>query len=85
MKEFKYKIKDKLGIHARPAGLLVKCVKESGASVTITKENNSVDASKLLAVMGMGIKFGNEVTVSIDGESQDIALEKIKTFFEENL
>lgn len=61
MKTFEYTITDPVGIHARPAGLLVKAVKEHASKVTITKKNpdgteKSADAKKLLALMNLGIK-----------------------------
>lgn len=48
MKEFTYIITDAEGIHARPAGELVKKAKEFAASVTIMKEGKKADAKKLL-------------------------------------
>lgn len=83
MKTFNYVITDEVGIHARPAGLLVKAVKELGAKVTITKGDKSAEAQKLMAVMALGVKKGDEVTVSVDGD--DAAFDAVKKFFEENL
>ena len=54
MKEFTYTIQEKVGIHARPAGLLVKEVKKYQSTVTIVKDDKSVNAVKLMALMGMG-------------------------------
>lgn len=85
MKTFTYTIKDKLGIHARPAGMVVKVVKETGCKVTIKKGSQVVDLSKLIAVMGLGIKCGDTVTVTTEGENEDLALLSIQHFFEENL
>lgn len=85
MKSFSYEVKDKLGIHARPAGLLVKCVKESGSAVQIKKEDKTVDASRLMAVMGLGVKCGHTVDVTVEGGNEEAAFELIKKFFEENL
>ena len=83
MNSFNYTITDEVGIHARPAGLLVKAVKEIGAKVTITKGDKSAEAQKLMAVMALGVKQGEEVTVTVDGDEE--AFNKIKKFFEENL
>ena len=86
MKQFTYKIKDELGIHARPAGLLVKLVKEYGDTViTITKDNKSVKASQLMKLMGMGIKQGNEIVVAAEGPAEDEAIAAVQKFLEENL
>lgn len=56
MKEFKYVIKDAEGIHARPAGELVKAAKEFTCSITITKDGKSGDCRKIFGLMGLGVK-----------------------------
>ena len=66
MKEFTYTIKEPVGIHARPDGLLVKEVKGYQSTVTIIKGDKSVNAVKLMALMGMGIKCGDTVTVQVE-------------------
>ena len=85
MKEFNYTVKDELGIHARPAGMLVKEVKNFQSKVTLEKDGKSVDASRLMAVMSMGVKKDMTVKVTVEGEDEDAAYEAIKTFFETNL
>lgn len=85
MKEFSYTVKDELGIHARPAGMLVKEVKNFQSKVTLEKDGKSVDASRLMAVMSMGVKKDMTVKVTVEGEDEDAAYEAIKAFFETNL
>ena len=86
MKQFTYTIKDELGIHARPAGLLAKAAKAYGdTTVTVTKDGNTVKASQLMKLMGLGVKQGNEVTVAAEGPAEDEAIAAMQKFFEENL
>ena len=85
MKSFSYKVKDEQGIHARPAGMLVKEVKNFQSKVTLEKDGKSVDASRLMAVMGMGVKKDQTVTVTVEGDDEDAACDAIKAFFETNL
>jgi len=85
MKTFEYTIKDELGIHARPAGLLVKAVKATGCTITIEKDGKKADAARLFNVMGLGIKCGDTVTIYCEGEKEDEALSQMKAFFESNL
>ena len=85
MKSFSYTVKDELGIHARPAGMLVKEVKNFQSKVTLEKDGKTVDASRLMAVMGMGVKKDQTVTVTVEGDDEDAACEAIKAFFETNL
>ena len=82
MSEFHYIIKDEVGIHARPAGMLVKLAKMAGASISISKGDKKVDATKLMSIMSLGIKKGDEIVVETEDEA---ILKKLKDFFEENL
>ena len=70
MKEFTYVITDAEGIHARPAGELVKKAKEYASSISIVKEGKKADAKKLFGLMGLGVKQGMEI---------------METFLKENL
>ena len=84
MKTFAYTITDPVGIHARPAGILVKEIKKYASTVTVTKGEKSVNARKLMALMGMGIRQGDTVTVSVDGADEDTAAAAIEEFFKAN-
>ncbi|MBQ9458606.1 MAG: HPr family phosphocarrier protein [Oscillospiraceae bacterium] len=82
MKSFTYTIADPVGIHARPAGILVKEIKQySDVTVTIAKDGKSTNAIRLMALIGMGIKQGDEVTVSVEGKNEDEVAGKIEEFF----
>lgn len=84
MKEFTYTITDPIGFHARPAGLLVKKVKEYTCDINISCNGKSASAKKLFAIMGMGIKNGETVTVSVEGENEEAVAAELETFFKEN-
>lgn len=85
MKKFDYTIKDEIGIHARPAGMLAKTAKGFESTVTIEKGGKSAVATKLMAVMGLGVKCGDTVTVTVEGTDEDTAVKTIQEFFENNL
>ena len=85
MKEFKYVVQDELGLHARPAGPLVKEAAKLKSAVTLDSGVKKADAKRIMAVMSMGVKQGVEVTVTIEGEDEDAAFAAIETFFKENL
>ena len=84
MKSFNYVIKEELGLHARPAGILAKQAKGYESKVTITKAEKSAEATRLMAVMALAVKQGEEVTVDVEGADEDKAVEEIKAFFEAN-
>ena len=85
MKTFTYTIKDEIGIHARPAGLLAKKAKEFESAITIEKSGKSASATKLMALMGLGVKCGDTVTVTVEGADEERAASEMEKFFSENL
>lgn len=85
MKKFEYKVKDEVGIHARPAGLLVKEAKKFQSRITLSKDGKTAEATKLMAVMGLGIKCGQTVEVIAEGADEEAACGAMKAFFEANL
>ena len=85
MKSFEYTVKDELGIHARPAGLLVKEAKKFESECTITKDGKTKKLTQLMMLMSLGVKQGETVTVTAEGADEDAAIAGLKEFFEANL
>lgn len=85
MKEFEYKITDEVGLHARPAGLLVKCAKQFKSDIKIDYNGKSASAKALMAVMAMGVMKDAVVKVTVEGEDEETAYTEVKKFMEENL
>ena len=85
MKEFKYVITDPEGIHARPAGELVKAAKEFKCSVTLTKDGKTGDCKKIFGIMGLAVKTGNEITLTFNGEDEEAAYTAVTEFVQNNL
>lgn len=83
MKQFAYTIKDALGIHARPAGQLAKTFPDTTA--TITKGEKTVKLNQLMLLMGLGVKTGDEVTITVEGPAEDEAYAQLLEFFQKNL
>lgn len=82
MKEFQYTIRDEVGIHARPAGLLVREATGLSSIITVECNGKSAEAKKLFAVMGLGAKCGETVTVRVEGKEEEKDVQIIKDFFE---
>lgn len=85
MKTFAYTIKDEVGIHARPAGLLTKKAKEFESVITLEKGGKTAAATKLMAIMGMGVKCGDTVNVTVEGADEEKAATEMEAFFNANL
>ena len=85
MKSIKYTIKDELGIHARPAGLLVKEAKRFQSRIVLEGNGKSAEATKLMAITSMGIKKGHEITVTAEGPDEDAAIGAVEEFLKNHL
>ncbi len=85
MKTFDYTITDELGIHARPAGELVKVSKAFNSKIEFACNGKTADAKRLISVMGLGAKQNHTVTVSVEGDDEEEACEAVEKFFKENL
>lgn len=85
MKEFNYTITDPQGIHARPAGILVKEAAKYESSITLEKDGKSGDAKRIFAVMGLGVKSGQTINVKVDGSDEEEAAKAVEEFLKANL
>ncbi|MCE3046840.1 HPr family phosphocarrier protein [Helicobacter kayseriensis] len=84
MKEIKHIIKDPQGIHARPAGALVKKASEFKSNILLSKGEKQVDAKRILGVMSLGAKEGEELTFLLQGEDEDRAYCELQEFLKEH-
>jgi phosphocarrier protein HPr len=78
MSERQVTIGSKVGLHARPASLFAKAVKDAGVPVKIAKDGKPpVNAASLLSMLTLGAEFGDEVTLSAEGEGAETALDEL--------
>lgn len=85
MKEFNYIVTDPEGIHARPAGEFVKAASKFASEISITKDGRTVSAKKIFGVMGLGVKQGHEITITVNGSDEDSAAAELEAFLKNNL
>ena len=85
MVEFEFTVKDPVGLHARPAGRLVKKAARFKSRIVLEAKGKSVEATRLLALMGLRIKQGAPVKVSVEGEDEIACAEAMKAFFAANV
>jgi phosphocarrier protein len=79
---FNYAITDELGIHTRPAGILIREVKKYQSTVTFSHGEKKAEGDKLFAIMKLGIKQGNILGVTVEGADEQAAAAAIKTTLE---
>jgi phosphocarrier protein len=85
MEEIKYVINDELGLHARPAGLLVKAAAKFKCNIQLGTAGKMVNAKRIIGVMALSLKKGHEMIMTFDGEDEAEAAASIRTFLQENL
>lgn len=78
-------ITDELGIHARPAGLLVKEAAKFQADIKIKKGEKEADAKRIFGIMGLAAKKGDEIVLTADGADEADAITAIEEFLKANL
>ena len=84
MSKFTYVVTDEVGIHGRPAGVLVKKCSGYKSKITISCNGKSADAKRIMNVMALGAKHGHTVEVTIEGEDEATATTELEAFFKEN-
>ena len=85
MRSFMYTIKAPVGMHARHAGLLVRQTSQYRSDITISKDDRSANGKAILALMVLGIRQGDLIRITIEGEDEDIAAQGLKNYIWLNL
>lgn len=86
MRQITYTVKSEAGIHARPAGLLVKQAASFKSDIKILNEESGkeADLKRLMAVMALGVRQGNSVVISTNGEDEEEAAKTLEAFLKDN-
>ena len=82
---FCFTVRDRLGIHARPAAELVKLAKSFPAQITVSAKGKKASAASILELMALNAGQGTELCVEASGEQSVQALEAVRRFMDERL
>lgn len=85
MKDFAYVITDRVGIHARPAGIVVKNAQKYKSEILVFRGDAQADAKKLMQLMALGVKHGEEIRVTAEGSDEEEAAAAMENVLKENL
>jgi phosphotransferase system HPr (HPr) family protein len=85
MKVFTYTVKDPEGVHALPASGFIKLANGFTCSVTAQGNGSSADCKHLFGLMGLGVKCGQDLTITCDGADEIQAAEALERFLKNNL
>ena len=80
MKEFTYVIQDAEGLHARPAGLIVKLAQAMESKVTLAANGKTADCKRLFAVLQLAAMCVQALHVSVEGGDEEAACQALQYF-----
>jgi phosphocarrier protein HPr len=75
-------VRNRLGIHARPANLIARAAMRFGSRVEIIKGNESIDAKSIISLLTLGAEQGSRLEISADGDDAEAAVSAICELFE---
>lgn len=77
MVQRKVKIRNKLGLHARPAALFVKTAAKFKSDVFLGRDNQEVNGKSIMGVMMLAAALGSEITITVKGEDEEKAIKTL--------
>lgn len=81
MIEKKVNVQNKLGIHARPAALLVRIASKFSSEISLFKNGQEINGKSIMSVMALAAEFGSEIIIRAVGEDEEQAVVKIVELF----
>jgi phosphocarrier protein len=75
-------IKNRAGIHARPAALLVQALKDFKSAVYFEKDNDRINAKSIMGIITLGAIYGTEIRIIAEGEDEQEAVDVLVRLFE---
>lgn len=76
------KIKNPLGLHTRPATIIVKLLQSCKSDVSFTYKRLTVNAKSILSLLMLAAKKNSNITITIQGEDAEVTLHKLQDAFE---
>ena len=80
MIEFIHTVKDPNGMHARPAGLLVKEASRFESEIMLYRGNKAASAKKLIALLSLSVKSGETVRFTVVGPDEEVAAASLREY-----
>lgn len=75
---------NEVGLHARPAAMLVKCAAKYKSEVTVKGRNKSANAKSIMSVLTMGIVKGDEIVITAEGPDEEACIEELRELVTRN-
>ena len=82
MTEQKITIRNRAGVHARPAAILVEAAKNYASVIYFEKNNSRINAKSILGIMSLGAGYGSEINIIAEGDDEKDAVAALARLFE---
>ena len=85
MKQYTVTVKWRAGLHARPAGDIVKTANKFKSKIIIKKDSIEVDGKSIFGIMMLGATYKTNLVLIIEGSDEEEAVKAIADLFEKNI
>lgn len=75
-------VRNRAGIHARPAALIVQTAAQFSAHIEFKNEHEAINAKSIMGIITLGAGYNSTITITADGEDENEAVERLATLFE---
>lgn len=79
----KVKVKNQLGLHTRPAAVIVKMLQPLKSAVFFTYKNETINARSIMSILMLAAKKNSQILITIEGEDAEMVMKMIVRSFEE--
>jgi phosphotransferase system HPr (HPr) family protein len=80
----KFEVKNKLGLHARPAAIFVQTANRFKSEIEVIKGRQKVNGKSIMGIMTLAAGMGTAITIHISGEDEEAAMHELEHLFENN-
>ena len=77
-------VKNKLGLHARPAALFVQTANKFDSRISVQKDNEKVNGKSIMGILMLGAECGSTVIIEIEGKDAEKAMSELERLITEN-
>lgn len=75
-------VKNRAGIHARPAALIVQTASQYDAHIEFKNDHETINAKSIMGIITLGASYNSTITIAADGEDEAEAVERLSQLFE---
>ncbi|MBU0548844.1 MAG: HPr family phosphocarrier protein [Candidatus Omnitrophica bacterium] len=77
-------VKNKLGLHARPAALFVQTANKFDSRITVEKDNERVNGKSIMGILMLGAELGSSIVIEAHGQDAEKALAELERLLSED-